>query len=165
MAREPQNTVPAAKQAEDELRAPPWVRVREVRLIRREIREVLSPGAIEVLFDHADLVVEGGEEVGSRPASDLRVFATVMVTIDLRRCAACFREAADEATARRVAELMEAEPGVQRQLHTLAMRELARLSGCEPNALVLAVETGIRVDGTCVLIDVDAMATLSRRQG
>jgi hypothetical protein len=126
---------------------------------------VLSPSAVEVLFDHAELVVEGGEELGGRGASDPRMFATVMITIDLRRCAGHFREPADEATARRVAELMEGEPQVQRQLHALAAREVARLSGCEPESLILAVETGIRVDGTSVLIDVDAMATLTRRQG
>lgn len=126
---------------------------------------MLSPGAIEVLFDHAELVVEGGEELGGRRASDGRVFATVMVTIDLARCAGCFREPADDATARRVAELMAVEPGVQRQLRSLTAREVARLCGRDPEALVLAIETSVRAEGTAVLLDVDAMATLTRRRG
>jgi hypothetical protein len=131
---------------------------------------VLSPGAIEVLFDHAELVVEGGEELGGRRAAEPQVFATVMITIDLARCAGQVREPADEATARRVAELMEAEPRVHQRLRSLAARELARLAGAEPEAfseasMVVALETGIRVEGTVVLVDLDAMATLARRRG
>lgn len=148
----------------EHLGAAPWAKVRRVQLIRREIREVLSPSALEVLFDHAELVVEGGEEVGGRRAGERRVFATVMVTIDLCRCAGQVREPADEATARRVAELMEADPRVHERLRTLAARELARLGGAEPEEITVAVETGVRVEGTTLLIDVDAMATLARRR-
>lgn len=128
---------------------------------------MLSPGGVQVLFDHAELVVEGGEELGSRREADRRVFATVMITIDLGRCADYFREPADEATARRVAELMAGDPQVHQQLHSMAARELARLAGCEPSALALAIETAMRVEGTAVLIDLDAMATLdsTRREG
>lgn len=161
----PQNSIRPGTKPREELGDPPWVRVREVQLIRREIRETLSPGAVQVLFDHAELVVEGGEELGGRRASDRRMFATVMVTIDLRRCAAHFREPADEATARRVAELMELDSQVRQELCSLAARELARLSGCEPDALAVSVETAIRVEGTAVLVDVDAMATLTGRRG
>jgi hypothetical protein len=142
---------------------------------------VLSPSAFEVLFDHAELVVEGGEELGGRRAGDRRIFATVMITIDLARCAGQVREPADEATARRVAELMEADARVHERLRSLAARELARLGGAEPEASsggpvgsspvsapkafeAVTVESGFRVDGTAVLIDVDAMATLARRR-
>lgn len=147
----------------ERLGAAPWAKVRRVQLIRREIREVLSPSALEVLFDHAELVVEGGEEVGGRGAGG-RVFATVMITIDLCRCAGQVREPADEATARRVAELMEADPRVHERLRTLAARELARLGGAPPEEITVAVESAFRVEGTTVLIDVDAMATLARRR-
>lgn len=146
------------------LGAAPWARVRRVQLIRREIREVLSPSAVEVLFEQAELVVEGGEELGGRRAEDRRVFATVMVTIDLTRCAGQVREPTDEATARRVAELMEVEPRVHARLRSIAARELARLCGTEPEGLVVAVEIAVRVDGTAVLLDVDAMATLAGRR-
>lgn len=125
---------------------------------------MLSPSAVEVLFEHAELVVEGGEELGGRRAEDRRVFGTVMVTVDLARCAGQVREPADEATARRVAELMGTEPRVHAHLRSLAARELARLCGAEPEDLVVTVEIAVRVDGTAVLIDVDAMATLARRR-
>jgi len=126
---------------------------------------MLSPGALEVLFDNADLVVEGGEELGGRRAADHRLYATVMVTIELSRCATHFREPADEATARRVAELMENDPHVYERLHTLALRELARLAETEPDSLALAAEIGVRADGASVLVDIDAMATRTRRRG
>jgi len=129
------------------------------------VRETLSPSAIEVLFEHAELVVEGGEELGGRRVGDRRVFATVMITIDLSRCAGQVREPADEATARRVAELMQTEPAVDQRLRSLATRELARLGGAPPEALVVTLETALRVEGTAVLIDVDAMATLAGARG
>jgi len=126
---------------------------------------VLSPGAIEVLFEQADIMVEGGEELGGRREIDRRIYATVMVTIDLSRGASYFREPADEATARRVAELMEADPQVKERLHQLAGREVARLADAEPDSLALAIETGVRVDGTSVLVDIDVMATQSKGRG
>ncbi len=137
--------------------------MRRVQLIRREVREALSPAALELLFDHAELVVEGGEELGGRRAEGRRVFATVMVTIDLTHCAGQVREPADEVTARRVAELMAAEPRVQQRLRDLAARELARLCGAQPEDLAVSVESTLRAEGTTVLVDVDAMATLARR--
>ncbi|MEX1364647.1 MAG: hypothetical protein AB1Z98_16085 [Nannocystaceae bacterium] len=140
---------------------PRWARVQRVQLIRREVREALSPGAIEVLLEHAEVVVEGAEELGGRRAEDRRFYATVMVTIDLQRCAACFREPADEATARRVAELMEIDPRIRERLHTLAAEQVAQLASVEPGALALAVEIGVRAEQAGVLLDVDVVATLA----
>lgn len=144
---------------------PPWAKVQRVALIRREVREVLSPAAVAVLFDHVDIVVEGSEEVGGRRLGDRRFFATVMVTIDLARCAPYFREPADEATARRVAELMDGAPSVQQRLHTLAAREVAQLAGVEPHGLALAFETTLRVEDATVLVDIDVTATEAARRG
>ena len=155
---------PARTTQKTALGDPPWARVQRVQLIRREVREVLSPGAIEVLFEHADLVVEGGEELGGRRAADRRLYATVMVTIDLTRCGTCFREPADEATARRVAELMEADPQVHQRVRSLAAREVAQLAETEPHTLTLALETGVRADGTAVLLDIDVVATIATRR-
>jgi len=158
-AQNPQGTEPGS------LEEPPWARVRRVQLIRREVREVLSPGAIQVLFDNADFVVEGGEELGGRRSADRRFYATVMVTIDLSRCAACFREPADEATARRVAELMEGGPLVHQRVLALATQEVAQLAKAEPETLALTIETGVRSEGTAVLLDIDVMATLAAGRG
>jgi hypothetical protein len=139
----------------------PWARVDRVQLIRREVREVLAPSALELLFAHAERVVEGGDEVGGSPAhAGRRVYATIMVTIDLRRCARYFREPPDSATAERVAELMEASPDLERKLVRLVRGELAALAHANPDALDVTLETTVRTDGPIVYVDADAMATL-----
>ena len=45
---------------------PGWASVQKVQLIRREIRETLSPSALEVLWRHGEHVIEGGG-VGTGP--------------------------------------------------------------------------------------------------
>jgi hypothetical protein len=50
-------------------------------------------------------------------------------------------------------------------LRSLATRELARLAGAAPEALVVAVEASVRVEGVVVLVDIDAMATLAKARG
>ena len=135
-----------------------WARVQKVQLIRREIRETLSPSALEVLWRHGEHVVEGGEEVGSRPGQ--RFYATVMVTFDLRRCAAYFREPADVATAERLAELLIGSPRVQKKLVELARPELARLAQVPGDRLRIELDHHARAEGTQVLIDGDAMVSL-----
>ena len=98
------------------LSAPRWARVERVQLIRREVREYLPAGAVELLLSGADCVVEGDDELG--PVSGgatrrearkeaRRVYATVMVTIGLAQSSAAFRERPDGATAVRLAELLE----------------------------------------------------------
>jgi hypothetical protein len=106
-------------------------------------------------------VVEGSPELGSRAGGKgRRVYATVMVTIDLRRCAQVFREPPDAATAERVAELLADGRCVRSRLASLARPELARLVGVSSDRLKLTMEHDVRSEGTTILIDVDAMATV-----
>ena len=141
---------------------PPWSRVDRVQLIRREVREVLAPSALELLFSHAERVVEGGDEVGDTPGrGGRRVYATIMVTIDLRRCARYFREPPDSATAERVAELMEGSPDLDRKLVRSVRGELAALAGVDPDALEVTLECSVRADGPILYVDADAMATVA----
>jgi hypothetical protein len=135
--------------------------VSRIQLIRREIREALPPSALEVLFAHAKHVVEGSPELGSpETTSGQRVYATVMVTIDLRDCAQVFREPPDAATAQRVAELLADGRHARSRLAKLARPELARLAGVTGDNLELVLEHDVRSEGTTILIDVDAMATV-----
>lgn len=138
---------------------PRWARVQKVQLIRREIRETLSPSALEVLWRHGEHVVEGGQEVGRGPAGR-RFYATVMVTFDLKRCAAYFREPADVATAERLAELLIGSPRVKHKLVALARPELARMAQVPGHALLIEMDHHARAEGTQVLIDGDAMVSL-----
>lgn len=142
---------------------PRWARVTRVQLIRREIRETLGQSALEVLFSAAEHVVEGSAELSesgrkggeARPVA--RVYATVMVTIDLRACSAYFREPADEATAQRVAELMQESDRVAQQIAVLARPKLAELAGIAPERLEVSLQHQVCADGTRILIDGDAM--------
>ncbi len=139
--------------AHEALPAPGWARVHRVQLIRREVREYLSPAALEVLLEGAEHVVEGAADAAGPSGS--RYYATVMVTIDLRRRAAWFREPADEATAERVAELLQDSPGVRQKLAEVARVELARLADVDPASLDILLDHQVRVDGTTILIDLD----------
>jgi hypothetical protein len=130
--------------------------VQRIPLIRREIREFLGSSALELLFSQAEAVVEGG-------CDDGHVYATVMVTLDLDRLSRIFREPMDEATAARVAELMEGHPWVRDHLARLAAPELAELAGHPAPPKRVQLEHQIRVEGRQILIDGDAMAPLSSR--
>ena len=139
----------------------PWVRVRQVQLIRREIREVLSPSALEVLWRHGEHVIEAGRELShGRGAAGKRFYATVMVTFDLRRGAGSFREPADVATAERLAELMLGNPRVQKKLVALARPELAKLAQMPEACLYIEMDFHVRAEGTRILLDGDAMVSL-----
>lgn len=141
----------------------PWARVQRVQLVRREVREYIPPGAVTLLLARADCVVEGGGEVGAAVgAAQLRTYATVMVTIDLGGSASLFREPPDDATAQRVAELIEASPAVARQLIAMARPELSRIAGVPVDALEISLEHKARADGSRILIDGDAMAVCRR---
>lgn len=140
------------------------MRVRQVQLIRREIREVLSPNALEVLWRHGEHVIEAGQELshgrGAQQAAFKRFYATVMVTFDLRRGAGSFREPADVATAERLAELMLGSPRVQKKLVALARPELARLAQMPEACLYIEMDFHVRAEGTRILLDGDAMVSL-----
>ena len=140
---------------------PRWASVQKVQLIRREIRETLSPSALEVLWRHGEHVIEGGGELShGRGAAGRPFYATVMVTFDLRRCAAYFREPADVATAERLAELLIGSPRVKTKLIALARAELARLAQVPDSQLHIEMDHHARAEGTQVLIDGDAMVSL-----
>jgi hypothetical protein len=133
-----------------------------VQLIRREVREFLGQSALEVLLSAAEHVVEGSAELARDAGSPGcraggRVYATVMVTIDLCACSAYFREPADDATAQRVAELMHASGAVAERIAVLARPELAELAGIPAEDLEVSLTHHVRAEGTRILIDGDAL--------
>ncbi|WP_146158521.1 hypothetical protein [Enhygromyxa salina] len=145
-----------------ELLQPTWPRVRRIPLIRREVRESLSDNALEILFCSAELLIEGDRDLETRPSlSDAeRVYATVMLTLDLSRSAALLRERPDEATAERVAELMRGSDEVRRRLIELARPKLAELFDAAPRSLRIELLPVVRVSGARILIDGDAVVSL-----
>jgi hypothetical protein len=127
--------------------------VRQFQLIRREIREYLPDGALELLFAGADCVVEGDRE-GIAPPCD-EAFASAMVTIDLEKSSRLFREPADAATARRVAELLHGHPRLRDKLVGLVADRLASLLETDAAALTIALDYKIRAEDVRILIDAD----------
>lgn len=148
-------SAPAREHAE--LVAPPWAKVDRIALIHREIHESLSPGAIELLFAHGELVVEGSEAVAVERGSGL-VYATIMMTIDLTRCASRVREPVDIATVDRLVELMHDHGSVRSKLIALARPDLARLARCTPDEVDLSVDITVRGEAMALLVDGDVVA-------
>lgn len=157
----------SAQELARELLAPAWPRVRRIPLIRREIRESLSPSALEILLCSAELIVEGARDLealspGAGP--EARGYATVMLTLDLPRCATLLRERADEATAERVAELMRGSGAVRSRLIELARPKLAALFEAEARDLRVELLPAVRVSGARILVDGDAVVSLRSRR-
>ncbi len=145
-----------------ELLRPAWPRVRRIPLIRREVRETLSPSALELLFCGAEMIVEGDRDLARRVRHEDRGYATVMVTLDLTRSATLLRERADEATAERVAELMRGSSLVRRRLIELARPQLAAMFDVTVRTMRVELLPVVRVSGARILIDGDAVVMLRR---
>lgn len=122
----------------------------------------MSDNALEILFCSAELLIEGDRDLETRPslADAARVYATVMLTLDLSQSAALLRERPDEATAERVAELMRGSDEVRRRLIELARPELAELFDAAPRSLRIELLPVVRVSGARILIDGDAVVSL-----
>lgn len=121
----------------------------------------MSDNALEMLFSASELLIEGDRdlEIGALANAD-RAYATVMLTLDLAHSANLLREPADEATAERVAELMRGSIAVRRRLIELARPKLAELVGAPMRALRIDLLPVVRVSGTRILIDGDAVVSL-----
>lgn len=137
------------------LAAAPWARVERVNLIRREVRESLSPNALEILFSRAEVVVESGTD----PSGEA-VYGTVMLTFDLSRCSDLVREPADAATALRLSELLAADKKVARRLATLARPYLSEAAETSVPMSAISMDFKVRVEDERVLIDGDGMVSL-----
>jgi len=148
-------TTPARDEDVLELDAPEWARVEKVSLIRREIRESLSPNALDLLFAKAEKVVESGEDSGG-----LAVYATVMVTIDLAKLDELTREPADAATAHSLVALVEKNRAVATRLKQYARPYLCELAERSVGLSEIKVELRVRSEASTLLIDGDAMVSL-----
>jgi len=138
-----------------DLEPPPWAKVREITLIRREVREFLAPDAVEILFGRAESLVEAGID-----PDETTVYATVMVTIDLVRCHG-IQETADAATAARLAPLLAGDRTVADRLRQLARPYLCDLAKRSVKLANIELEHSVRAEGTRLLLDGDAMVSVA----
>lgn len=128
-----------------------WARVERVQLIRREVREFLSTQALDLLFERAEVVVEGGTDERGRS------YATVMLSVDLADGQPWFRERPDAATAQRVVELLREDRWLERHLRRLARTALAKRGAVRVNPRQVALDYFVRAEDRHVLVDCDAM--------
>jgi hypothetical protein len=129
------------------------VRAFKIALFQREIRERLSVAALDLIFDRAEVISEGARAVrGGRDA----YFGSTMLTVDLPALAGLLSDACDAGTARRLAELLDADEGVARRIQALSEREAARVAGAVPQQV--GTHVTIRSQGAKVFVDVDVEA-------
>jgi hypothetical protein len=131
----------------------PMARATRIALIEREVRERLSPAALELCLSRADVISEGQRSKrGGREA----YFGSTMLTIDLPSLELVLRDACDAGTARRLAELLEADATAAARIKDLAAREAARIAGATPAEV--STHVSIRAQAAKVFIDIDVEA-------
>jgi len=131
----------------------PMARATRIALIEREVRERLSPAALELCLSRADVISEGQRSKrGGREA----YFGSTMLTIDLPSLELVLRDACDAGTARRLAELLEADTTAAARIKDLAAREAARIAGATPAEV--STHVSIRAQAAKVFIDIDVEA-------
>jgi hypothetical protein len=130
--------------------------VRQVSLIRREIREQISPVGLELLLLNASRISEG------RVAADGRYYGSTMLTIDLALARDQVREACDVATAARLARLLELDAPAKARLRELAIEEARRVA--QRTVGKLEVDMRVRVEGNAVFVDLDVEGVCPRAQ-
>jgi len=136
------------------MRRRPMARATRVALFRREIREWISPPALEILLGAADIVAEGSFE-GTAGAEQLYL-ASIQATVDLPRCAAYIREPLDAAAARQLARHIHTDETARGLLMDLARREAERTAGCPLYELQVEIEASHRGESLLVALDVEA---------
>src|SRR5437763_15379326 len=110
----------------------PMARATRIALFEREVRERLSRAALELVLGRAEIISEGQRGVrGGRDA----YFGSTMLTIDLGSLELLLRDACDAGTARRLADLLEADAQAMAGVEALAAREAARVCRAVPDAV------------------------------
>jgi hypothetical protein len=120
--------------------------VRRVSLFRREIRESISPAALDVLLSSAGRISEG-------QLSGERYYGSTMLTIDLTRIQGRVRDVCDVATAARLSRHMNEEQDARGVVRRIALEEACRVAGRQ--IALLEAEVRVRAEGQLIYVDVD----------
>ncbi len=83
-------------------------------------------------------------------------FGSTMLTIDLPSLELLLRDACDAGTARRLADLLQADAQAMASVEALAAREATRVCGARPNGV--RTHVAIRAQAAKVFIDIDVEA-------
>jgi hypothetical protein len=134
----------------------PMARATRIALFEREVRERISRAALELVLGRAEVISEG--QRGARGGRDA-YFGSTMLTIDLPSLDLLLRDACDAGTARRLAELLEADAAAGERIEALAASEAARVAGATPRSV--STHVAIRSQAAKVFIDIDVEAVFS----
>jgi hypothetical protein len=106
----------------------PMVSARKVTLFRREIKEWISPPAIEILIGAAEVIAEGSFDTSE---TDNPLFlGSILIKVDLETCGAYIQDPLDASAARRLAQMILSDQIAREVLTELALREAERAAGC-----------------------------------
>jgi hypothetical protein len=131
-------------------------RATRIALFEREVRERLSRTALDLVLSRAEVISEG--QRNTRNGRDA-YFGSTMLTIDLPSLELLLRDACDAGTARRLADLLQADVAAMAAVEAMAGREAARVCGARPTAV--RTHVAIRAQAAKVFIDIDVEATFS----
>jgi len=131
----------------------PMARATRIALFEREVRERLSPAALELVLGRAEVISEG--QRGLRNGRDA-YFGSTMLTIDLPSLDLLLRDACDAGTARRLAELLESDATAGKRIEAMAESETTRVAGATPKSV--STHVAIRSQAAKVFIDIDVEA-------
>lgn len=132
--------------ADDRIRRRPMAAARRISLIRREIRESVSPAALDLMLAGAGRISEGN-------VSGRHYFGSTMLTVELDRVTGQVREPCDVSTASRVAALMAADTRVLDRVIEVAAREARRI--CARELEIVETDVRVRTEGAVIYLDVD----------
>ena len=132
------------------LQKKPMARTTCVALFEREVREVLSSAAVEILMSRAKILSEGRR--AASPSCATAFFGSTMLTIDMAELRGLVNSTLDEKTAQRLAAMMVEDARVMRRVRQIAAAECERLAGA-PGGRVADVQ--VRAEGSTIYLDVD----------
>jgi hypothetical protein len=131
----------------------PFVQAETLPLFHREVHERLSPTALSLLLERAEIFVEGATTTGSSARGTF--LGSALLTLDLAS-AERLRPPRDAAAAARLAAVL-ADDGDARTLIVGRALEVARARLAAPAGL-RAGELSVRTDGSRVLVDLELEA-------
>jgi hypothetical protein len=131
----------------------PMTPVRKVSLFRREVREFISPPALEILIGAAEVVAEGSFDPSG--AEGPVFLGSVYVRVPLGRYVGLIRGPLDAAAARRLVQLLRNDDVVREVLGELAQRETERVAGCPLFDLEVEIAATHHGDEVHVHLDVE----------
>lgn len=127
---------------------------RKIGLFGREIREWISPPALEILLGAAERISEGSFE--GPPGPRQAYLASLQLQIPLSACAEYLSGPLDAASARRVTELLRTDAKSQEILVEVARKEAERGAGCPLFDLQVEIDVSHRGETIVLGMDVEA---------